>query len=89
MFEKVKIKSYETYVGPNGEKNLSDVTIYRPLQTGIETIWPFMTKRKVKVTLEEFLYLAYNQSIPFADLDQSRPNIHKIMTEINIGCFAI
>lgn len=48
-----------------------------------------MTKRKVKVILEEFLYLAYNQSIPFADLDQSRPNIHKIMTEIDIGCFAI
>lgn len=89
MFERLNSNFHKEVSLAKANDETQKGCYYRPLQSAIDTVWPFMTKRKVKVTLNEFLYLAYNQSIAFKDLDQSKPNIHKIMEEIEMGCFAI
>lgn len=66
MFEKVRGGYIEKYKGL--EQNSYDKEfIYRVLQSGVEFVWPYMTKRRFLVSLEELLYLAYNQSIRFLD----------------------
>jgi len=90
----IGIKTFEVlrgnhYNSINENSTKKSNVVYRPLQSAIETIWPFMTKRKIKVSFNEFLYLSYNQTLSFVNLDQSKPNIYRIMTEIDIGCFAI
>ena len=83
MFERTNLSSrYKTLES-------QQAVCYRTLQSGIDTIYPFMTKRKISVTLNELQYLSYNQNIAFKNLDQSKPNIHKIMETIEMGSFTI
>lgn len=50
-FERVK-GSYHKIINENSL--VKENVIYRPLQSAIDTLWPFMTKRKMTVTFNEF-----------------------------------
>jgi len=67
-------------------KTVTDVN-YRLTQSGIETLFPFITKRRFEVTQEELMFMANHQNFTFDTIEEKHVNVKKIKEEIPLGFF--
>ena len=62
---------------------------FRLTQSGIESIYPFMTKRKYEIDFEELIWLGNHGNSKMDDVPKDLKNVQKMLGEIEYGFFGL
>lgn len=63
--------------------------VYRVTQEGLQSLFPCITKRKLKVSLDTLVYLARNQNFKICDVPEEMTELKAIVNDPELGYFAL
>lgn len=70
-------------------KQNGDKIVYRITQEGLHSLFPLLKKRKVKITMNSFLYLTMNQNIKNSTIPQYLTDLKKLVADPELGYFIL
>jgi hypothetical protein len=68
-------------------KQNGDKIIYRISQEGLHSLFPLIAKRKLKVSMESFMFLTFNQNIKHSSVPEDKPELRAIVNDPEQGYF--
>ena len=64
-------------------------SFYRLMQSGIDQVFPYMTKKKYEVSMAELLKVCYNPNLRVDMIEEEFVKLREIASNADQGCFVV
>lgn len=70
-------------------KQNGDKIIYRITQEGLHALFPLFNNRKIRVSMDSFMFLTFNQNIKHSSVPEDKTELRAIIADPTLGYFAL